>query len=194
VNSRRRVIAYLRPATLQLLACALLGAAALAAGLKFLAQESRSNRQAQAELKDVRSRLLRIDNETADLHGNVERYRQIAATGLLGSERRLEWVECIARIKAARRLFEMRYEFSPQKPLDASHDGFMASTMKLHMELLHEDDLVGFLDDLTRAAPALLHVRACSMERLAPGREAGNGAAQLGAECTIDWITLKEPA
>lgn len=183
--------ARLRPATLQLLTCALLGAAAVAAGLTFLAQERRSNRQVMAELRDVQSRLARIDDETADLRGNVERYEEIAAKGVLGPERRLEWVECIARVKAARRLFEMRYEFSPQKPLAADHDGFMVSTMKLHMELLHEEDLTGFLDDLAQTAPALLHVRACSMERLGSGRD---GSAQLGAECTIDWITLKEPA
>lgn len=183
----------LRPATLQLLGCLVLAAAVAAAGLTFLARESRSNRQALAELQDIRSALLRIDDETADLRGNMERYRQIAATGVVGPERRLDWVECIARVKAARRLLAMRYEFSPQKPLGVDYDGFMASTMRLHIELLHEEDLTGFLDDLARTAPALLYVRACSMQRLAGGGD-GTGAARLGAECTVDWITLKEPA
>jgi hypothetical protein len=68
----------------------------------------------------------------------------------------------------------------------------MASTMKLRMDLLHENDLLGFLDDLASSVPALLLVRACSLERLMHEPASGGTPARLGAECTIDWVTLKE--
>ena len=191
-----------RPATLQLLACAVLGATAVFTGLGLLERERRANRQALDELRDVRSRLARIETEAIDIPGNAERYRQMTASGHLGPERRLEWVERIAAIKAERRLLDLRYEFSPQKALDAtvapagaSASGFkfMSSTMKLQMDLLHEDDLLGFLDDLAGGVPALVQARACTLERLVHG-QGGSTAAQLKADCTIDWITLKEKA
>lgn len=189
-----------RPAILQLLACAVLGATAVFAGASLLERERRANRQALDELGDIRLRLARIEAEAVDIPGHAERYRQMIANGHLGPERRLEWIERIAAIKAERRLLDLRYEFSAQKALDAtaapvgaSASGFefMSSTMKLRMDLLHEDDLLGFLDDLASGVSALLRARACTLERLAaePG---GGTAAQLRADCTIDWITLKE--
>jgi hypothetical protein len=69
----------------------------------------------------------------------------------------------------------------------------MSSSMKVQMQLLHEDDLLGFLADLRTGVRALLVVRRCDVERLAP--QAGSDRAtraQLKADCEIDWITLRE--
>ena len=179
----------------------LLGAGAVFASLRFSAQEGMANKQALAQRDDIQTHLSRVNEEAAEIRQKIGRYEEIAVRGYLGREHRLEWVERIAQVKNARRLIDLQYELSPQKPVEmsvlpggslAGGYEFMASTMKLKMQLLHEEDLLGFLADLNGSVQAFLHVERCNVERGGKiGAERGV-AAQLKADCTIDWITLRE--
>src|SRR5207245_2799493 len=93
---------------------------------------------------------------------------------------RLDWIESIARIKDDRKLFEIRYNFDAQRPLD--YPGLVAtgaaelvvSRLKLDMLLLHEGDLLNFLADLQAGIKAHVSVRPSTVTRLtlapAPGQ------------------------
>jgi hypothetical protein len=184
-----------------------LGAALLAGGGLgyFLHQQvgraEQTRRQLTAQQQEIRGRLNHARDEEQDMRGRIDRYQRILASGWIGQEERLDWVEQIARIKAARRLLDVQYELSPQHAIEesvlpggsaAGGYEFMASTMKLHLALLDENDLLGFLDDLRAAVHAHLLIRTCSIDR-APTAIADRGPpAQLQAECLIDWVTLRE--
>lgn len=192
--------ARLRWSLALLVAFAALGAGAVAAALHFSAQGAVAYKQALTQRNDIQSRLARANEEEADIRQKIGRYQLMAARGYIGQEHRLEWVERIAQIKNARRLIDIQYELSPQQPLGAAalpvgnaaggHE-FMTSTMKLQMQLLHEEDLLGFLGDLGGSVQAFLHVRDCNVERL-PKTGNERGGAQLKADCDIEWITLRE--
>jgi len=195
-----RDFARLRPALLLFVVFIALGAGAVFSAMKFAAGTKTASKQMLAQRDDIQSRLSRANVEQAEILKKIGRYQEIDAHGYIGREHRLEWVERIAQIKSARRLIDIQYELSPQAPLDAKvvpagapgGIDFMASTMRLQMQLLHEDDLLGFFEDLHSSVQAFLHVRECSVDRVAKsGAERGVGA-QLKADCTIDWITLKE--
>ena len=107
----------------------------------------------------------------------------------------------IARLKAGRKLLALEYEIQPQAPAgielmpagaSAGPYQVMGSRMRLSMSLLHEDDLLGFLDDLQDRVHALLYVRRCSIDRRTGSKLTNGMTPQLSAECEIDWITLKE--
>jgi hypothetical protein len=49
------------------------------------------------------------------------RFQALKERGYIGPEKRLDWIETIARIKTARRIFKLDYEFAPQRPLDAAY-------------------------------------------------------------------------
>jgi hypothetical protein len=179
----------------------LLGAGAVFGVLHFSAQEAKASKQVQAQRSDIQSRLARANEEEAEIRQKIGRYQDMVAHGYIGQEHRLEWVERIAQIKNARRLIDIQYELSPQKPVEAAvlpgapatgGYEFMASTMKLQMQLLHEDDLLGFLADITGSVQAFLHVRSCNVERIAKSGIERGTTAQLKADCTIDWVTLRE--
>lgn len=185
-----------------LLAVLLLASAGIVlAALNHLRQAQEENRQAVAQRGDIQARLVRARDEEIEIRARISSYQELVARGIIGQEQRLDWVERIAQIQAARRLIDVRYELSPQQPVDArllpggaiagGHE-FMASAMKLQMQLLHEDDLLGFLADLQQSVQALVVVRDCKVERLV--RAEGDRAMQanLAAECAIDWITLRE--
>jgi hypothetical protein len=91
--------------------------------------------------------------------------------GYIGPEKRLDWIETLARIKTSRRIFRLDYEFAPQRPADAAilpggaaAGGFeiMASQMKLQLQLLHEGELLAFMAELRESVQALIQVRSCT--------------------------------
>lgn len=182
--------------------CSLLGAAVVVGAKQALRSAQAAAKQAEAERNDIRGKLARAREEEQEIRDKIARYQEMLARGYVTQEQRLNWVERIAQIKAARKLIEIEYELAPQTPVQsvilpegAVGGGyeFMASTMKLRMQLLHEDDLLGFLSDLRRSVEALLIVRACDVERI-PRAAGGERAtqAQLNAECGIDFVTLRE--
>jgi hypothetical protein len=158
-------------------------------------QTAQAYATATAADKEIDSKISRARGEEHELREKITRFQMLKNRGIIGAEQRLDWIEAIGRIKAARRISQFDYEFAPQRPVDAAilpggaaAGGFtiMASQMRLHMRLLHEGDLLNVLDDLRATAPALIQVRGCKIDHSA--------SAQLNADCTLEWITLKESA
>ncbi len=176
---------------------ALLMAGGLAFGIfHYGAQAAQAFRQAQAEQSESRGRLARAQDDEQEIRAKIDRYREIIERGRTEPERRLDWVETLRHIKEKRRLISMDYEIAPQRPLDPKNPaaggyGFLVSTMKLDMTMLHELDLLGLLADLQTQVHALVSVRQCMLERL-PGAPQSQSPALLRAQCEIDWITLQE--
>jgi hypothetical protein len=119
----------------------------------------------------------------------------LIARGVIGPERRLDWIDRLAQLAQAHDLASLEYELAPQQPagieslpLATGRYEFLASRMKLKLGLLHEQQLLDFLDDLARPDAAMLRLRACRIERIAD-RPAD---ARLAADCTVDWITLRD--
>ncbi len=183
--------------SLAFLLLAFLIAGSLAFGiLRYGEQTAQAFRQAQAELAESRGRLARVQDDEQEIRAKIDRYREIIERGRTEPERRLDWVETLRHIKEKRRLLSMDYEIAPQRPLDPKNVasggyGFLVSTMKLDMTMLHELDLLGLLADLRTQVPALVSVRQCMLERL-PGTPQPQSPALLRAQCEIDWITLQE--
>lgn len=131
-------------------------------------------------------------DDVAQVSFGDARYRDLAARGIVGPERRDEWIR---RLQANRHSADIGYRFERQQPLvlgAASPGGryeFVASAMTLHVGVLHEEALLDFLDELRHTVPALLRVRACKLERLTQADAASN--ARLKADCVLDWITLQ---
>lgn len=167
--------------------------------IKTLAQ---TQKQLASQQMELRSQLTRAREEEQEIRQRIAQYQRLVSGGLLIEEDRLNWVESIARIKAARRLIDVQYELSPRHALDAAllpgggdigPYQFMASTMTLKLALLHEEDLLGLIGDLKKTVSAELLVRSCQMERSASAVKPVTGPApNLQATCMIDWVTLRE--
>ncbi|MCX7960064.1 MAG: hypothetical protein N2653_00625 [Burkholderiales bacterium] len=164
-----------------------------------LAAENRSLAAARAERAQAVERLARIAEEEREVREKIEIYRRLRDAGILGEEKRLEWVDAIARIRAARELLDLRYKVDRQRLLrsaagkPASVD-FYASTMNVELALLHEGDLLGFLADLRNAGHAYVAVQRCAIARTAQPPSGAGLAPRLRAECAIDLITVMDRA
>jgi hypothetical protein len=172
------------------------GAAAVHYSLDASGKAALKLAAAQRERNEFARRLDRVRSEEDEIKAKSQLFNALKAKGVIGPERRLEWVELIKEISERRQLIDLRYEFAPQRALDAKPGdafAFHASNMKLQLQLLHEEDLTRLIGDLRARAQAVVQVKSCSLSRLPP-REHGTARAFLRGECELDWITLREPA
>ena len=155
----------------------------------------RDRAAAQAERNEFDGKLKQVRNEEDEIKQKSAVFNALQTRGMIGEEQRLEWVELLKDIRDTRRLIDLQYEIAPQRRLDtdtAKGFAFYSSTMRLQLKLLHEEDLTRLIDDLHRRARALIQVKSCDVSRLPQDAGDGAPAAQLQADCRIDWITLRE--
>ena len=169
-----------------------LGATSVHLALASARQARTEQSAAQRQRDEIDGKLRRVRSEEAEIKQKSALFSSLQQRGMIGEEQRLDWVELLKTIRERRRLLELRYEIAPQRALDAqpgSALSFYASAMKIELKLLHEEDLPRLLGDLQQQAGPLIQVRSCKLARLP--RESADIAAQLQADCLIDWITLR---
>lgn len=175
---------------------ALLLSLAIAAGAwHFMQQAAAETRLAEEAAARIHNETQRLQNEEQDMRSKIAEYQAIAARGIIGAERRLDWVELMRNIQRERKLLGLEYEIQPQMPLSklvlaGGGHVFMNSAMGVAIPLLHEEDLLHFFSDLQEQAPAFTRLRACRIKRNIGGSNETGLPPQLMAECQIDWITL----
>ena len=187
----------LRSAWILLALSIVAGAAIVAGSIWFHEKELRDNAASGKRLQEARSRLAGARRERDSLHESAEVFRALVDRGLLQSEHRLDLVELVNALRARRQLFALDYEIAPQRPLQlaggrafASVD-VLASRVKLKARALHEGDVLGFVDDLTKTPLGFYPVDRCVMRRVdSPGADLVQ--PRIEADCTLEWITLRE--
>lgn len=182
------------------LASALLAALALTMfSLYFMRESARQADAAEQNAARIRGETQRLQSEEQDMRARIAEYQAIEARGVIGSERRMDWVDLMRSIQRERKLLGLEYEIQPSRPLQDNPAGkngtgyiFMNSIVKVQIPLLHEDDLLHFLDDVNANAAALTRLRSCKLQRSVTLNPAQGQMLppQLMAECQMDWITL----
>ena len=184
-----------------LVALAVLGAGAAliwSAG-ESLRDAQRTLAAAQAERKQNAERLTRIAEEEREVSQKLDVYQRLKSLNILGEERRLEWADAITRIRTQRELLDLRYRVERQQLLYSAvgkpaNVDFFASTMKVDLALLHEEDLLRFLADLRESGNAFYSVKRCALTRTGQAATGTTITPRLRAECEIDLVTILDRA
>ena len=106
-----------------------------------------------AQFAEADGKLKQVRNEESEVKQKSIVFNKLQERGIIGDEQRLDWVELLKEIRDKHRLIDLRYEIAPQRMLDGQLGNdfvFFASSMKLELKLLHEEDLTRLLDDLRR--------------------------------------------
>jgi hypothetical protein len=176
-----------------------IGVATIVVAERALEERQAQRKAAVASRQAVQLKLARATDEEREIRETLADYRKLLDRGVIGDEQRLEWVEAIGRIKSARKLFEIKYSIQPQRTLSypgitSSEDiEFLVSSMTLDLLLLHEGDLLVFLEDLQQELKGHVSLRSCTMERLDRSTTIERGVApRLKANCVVDLITIRD--
>ena len=177
---------------------AAVGAALIAGAGESLARARQELGAARDERKQSAERLSRISEEEREVSEKLDVYRRLLELGVLGPERRLEWADTMNRIRTQREI-DVRYRVERQRLLVSAPGkpapvDFYASTMKVELALLHEEDLLRFLADLRASGNAYYSVQKCALTRTGVAPAAANLSARLRGECDIDLVTILDRA
>ncbi len=187
----------LRTAWLLLAVSIFTGASIVAASHWYLEREKREGLTAERRMQEARARADAARRERENLQESAEVFRTLVDRGLLQTERRLEMIELVNRLRSRHQLFSMDYDIAPQRPLAlAGNRAFnavdvLASRVKLKVRALHEGDVMDFINDLTKSRQGFYPVDRCTLRRIEAG-EAPGLRPHVEAECALEWITLKE--
>lgn len=181
-----------------LLALSLAGGAGIAWGSHwYLEKEKRDSASSERRLREARSRLDTVRRERDSLHESAEVFSTLVDRGLLQNERRLDLVELVNALRARYQLSGLDYEIGAQRPLALAGGrvfpsvDVLASRVKLRARALHEGDLVGFIDALSRTPQGFFPVDRCVMRRIDVAA-VDSLQPRVEADCTLEWVTLKE--
>lgn len=156
----------------------------------------RERNAAIAARNQIDQRLRQVRNEEQEIKERAHLLQRLQSAGIAGEEHRLDWMELLRDTQRDLRLPGMKYEFGAQTTLDGGKlapDGWYASPLRIQFRLLHEGDLLNFLARIQKNASALVLVRACKLGPLPGQPDARAAMAQLGAECEIQWLTVRRP-
>lgn len=172
------------------------GAAIVYGSYWYGLKEKRDSLAAGRRLQEARVRLDNARRERDNLVESSDVFRTLVQRGLLEREHRLDLVEKVNALRTRHQLFSLDYEISPQRELQLPGGrvypsvDVLASRVKLRALGLHEGDLLGFIDDLSRSSQGFYPVDQCTLRRIAG--PADDLRAHVEADCTLEWITLRD--
>ena len=176
----------------------ILGAIAVYVSDDMLNEAQQSKTTADQEWSDAVRKLERTKNEQEDLQGYYHQYQNLVEQNIIGEEKRLDWIESIEEIRNRLNIFSVKYKLDPQETLDmvgtdlpGSSFDLRRSNMTLGLSLLHEGQLLNFIEALSKEAKGMYLLDSCVLTRNDLVRKL-KFTPNLEAECTLGWITLNE--
>jgi len=181
-----------------LLALSIAAGAGIVAGTHwYAAKERRDSMDTGRRLQEARARVDSARRERDSLQESADVFRTLVDRGVLHTERRMDVVDLVNGLRARNQLASLDYEIAPQRVLQLpggriySSLDVLSSRVKIRARALHEGDLLGFIDGLEHNKQGFYLPDRCVLKRLEVS-DALSLQPRVEAECTLEWITLKE--
>jgi hypothetical protein len=170
----------------------------LSASYQFWESTDKSLKGAERQLRAARDKFRTIDEQEAMIATYYPQFQELERQGIIGRERRLNWIENLSRADENLKLPKLAYSIDTQAPFTAEFPlaggayALYASKMKLNLGLLHGQDLFNLLSWLDDDAEGLYSVDSCDLVRRLddPGSPR---QAHLTSNCELRWYTIKKP-
>jgi hypothetical protein len=190
---RRDGFPRVRKAVLTFAAVLLLAAGLVTSTGLYLRSVAPDTSKAQQNQSSARERYNQAEIERIEIRDFQPAFLQLQARGFFGEEQRLAILEAFKTIQTQRKLMPMSYSFSPQQPV-VLEPALLAPPLELHateiivrLELLHEMDLVNFMQDLKGAG--YFAFKDCRIEPFERATMLAL-APRLQADCTLYWLSV----
>jgi hypothetical protein len=151
----------------------------------------------ETQLREARKRFERSGQEREQILRFMGPYQDLRSRGVIGPERRINWLDALRVSNRQAQLFGAEYQISTQQPypfaqeLNASKLGMAQSMMKLSLRLAHEGELMRFFRLLEGQNVGTFEINQCVLDRSASFADtAPKAQANLSAVCELAWITI----
>ena len=175
---------------------AAIAAAAAGGAVRFHAEALRGYDRQKERLEAIRLRFQTIDEQKRLIEIRAPAFRSLQAAGVIGEERRLEWIEALRAVAARVGLPSLRYRIEPRTGYEAGAGldtgGYRAFSTVVRIEtgLLHEGDFERLTRGLEHEDAGLFQIERCDLRRTGPDFVMRPGATNLTTTCDLRWITF----
>lgn len=144
--------------------------------------------------RELSQQIRRIATEIETVTEHRQALETLANRGLFEHEHRLQWISVFKDQVTKLKLKIASYQIEPQTEnktwsMDLNHMRLYISKMNIHLEMLHEGDLLTLLQHLERS-PGYFHVNSCDIKRNNQRFVLHASAQNLQAKCQLHWFTL----
>jgi hypothetical protein len=159
----------------------------------YLERSLKDLEAAQKQLTDARSQHLSAQNDQENMSAYALEYNALLEQKVIGNEQRLDWMEGLEKLRQQGTVLDFKYtiapqqSFTPKPPLETGNFQLSLSSMKLQLDLLHEEQLLHLFADMRKQMDGWFMLDGCTLSRTSTTDE----MAPLKAECTGGWFTMK---
>lgn len=166
----------------------------------YLTTQKRLDRNLRTEIQDFQLKLATIEDQRRLLRENREAYISWVERGAVGEQKPVDWVRQMQNIVEERKLLPPSFSFD--NPVNHSSDAYpwtkdstaniSVMSMSLKMPMLHDLDMLMFLDSLDSRVGSLFFPVECDFVRLESEFTLVK-QANMQADCALNWISINDP-
>ena len=185
----------LRSALIIFLITGAVGGAIVISGYYYHQSMNDEYRRAQSQFKRVSERYLKVDEQEGLIRKYYPEFNNLYKQGVIGDERRLDWLESIQQVTDSLKIPGLRFEVGSRQmgqnewPINTGTFQLYSSNMKVDLNMLHELDLLRLLDRMQRLRTGFFSVSDCKMSR-DDDIDISASEANVTASCNIKWYSL----
>lgn len=174
----------------------IVGGGAIWLSSEYVSGSLRERQSAQRQVVEARSKLSATQSDLENMSAYALEYTALLDYKIVGDENRLDWMEGLEKIRQQHRVLDFKYAIAPQQPyvpnpaLDTGNFEIKQSGVSLQLDLLHEEQLIDFIDLLRKDIKGWFIIERCALTRTSSDTTPSLGA-QLKADCTGGWLTMK---
>jgi len=176
----------------------LIGGGFIWGSLYFKNQMMAEYNKNKAMQRSVSNAYVAIDEEKLLVRDYLPSFLDLYKQGVLGQQKRLSWIETLQSTRDGLKFPSLRYEIDAQKPYDPEFPvntgsfSLYASSMNLKLEMIHEIDLIRFLERLNNEAMGIYRIDSCEISRLPTPVDTSELRAHVSADCYLNWFNIKK--
>ena len=152
----------------------------------------------KSRFQSISNQYLAVDQEEQLVREYYPEFIELYNNGVIGEERRLNWIETLHASEENIRLPGLRFKidsqtrYTPDYPVNAGSFQIFNSPMKLSLDLLHEGDLQRLLGDLSQHAQGSYNLSKCVLKKANKIDLDNTTKGHISAECDLKWFNIKK--
>lgn len=176
--------------------CLVVSGALIGGGYYFSERMNNELDQNKRAFRSISGKYLNVDQEKQLILDYYPKFVELYKRGLIGRERRLNWIEALRRSGENVNIPELGYsinareEFTPGYELNHAGYKLYRSGMELKLGLLHEHELFELLDKIEQNANGAFTVSECTFNRNGAEIKFEKNHPNVYATCLLHWITI----
>jgi len=176
--------------------CLLVGSGLIGGAYYFNSKLSKELKRNKGVFQSISQRYLDVDQEEKLLHDYFPEFIKLYNKGVIGREKRLNWIEALRRSGEEIKLPGLRYSIESQEiytpEYDIKYNGYALynSNMELNLGLLHEGDLFKLLKYMDQTADGSYTISECTFGMNGSEVKMEKDHANISADCLLHWVTI----